>query len=65
MSQTNPLDPSDPGLCRTCSYGRCQESAKGSQFWRCGRAEVDEAWPRYPRLPVLRCKGFEAQAGED
>jgi hypothetical protein len=36
-----------------------QRSTRGGRFFRCGRAERDPAWQRYPRLPVLRCEGHE------
>jgi hypothetical protein len=36
-----------------------QTTARGSRFWRCTRADVDERFPRYPRLPVLDCAGYE------
>ena len=49
-----------PGLCRDCNRGRRVESARGSVFWLCARAAVDGAFPRYPRLPVLRCEGYQA-----
>jgi hypothetical protein len=29
-----------------------------STFVRCGKADVDPAFPRYPRLPVVACAGF-------
>jgi hypothetical protein len=29
-----------------------------SRFLRCGLADSDERFPRYPPLPVLRCAGF-------
>jgi len=35
-------------------------SARGSEFWQCGRAAGDRRFARYPRLPVTRCDGFEA-----
>jgi len=37
---------------------------RGSTFYRCGRADWDERFPRYPALPVLECNGYE-QAGPD
>jgi hypothetical protein len=36
-----------------------QKTARESQFWRCTRAEEDARFVRYPRLPVLRCAGYE------
>jgi len=34
-------------------------SARGSRFTLCERSRTDPAYPRYPRLPVLACRGFE------
>jgi hypothetical protein len=47
------------GLCADCAHARMVVSARGSEFWRCARAERDAAYPKYPRLPVLRCAGHE------
>jgi len=47
----------DPGLCRTCVHLRLLASAR-SVFVRCGLAETDPAFPRYPPLPVLACSGY-------
>jgi hypothetical protein len=46
-----------PGLCRTCVHLRLAASAR-SVFVRCGLAETDPAFPRYPSLPVARCAGY-------
>jgi hypothetical protein len=46
------------GLCASCRHARILASRE-SVFLRCGMAEVDPAFPRYPRLPVLACKGYE------
>jgi hypothetical protein len=55
--------PSDIGLCARCRHGRTIESARGSTFTLCQKAKTDPAFPKYPRLPVVRCRGFEATAG--
>jgi hypothetical protein len=47
------------GLCGECRHARRVESAKGSIFWLCARSAVDPRFAKYPRLPVLRCAGFE------
>jgi len=47
------------GLCADCRHARRQETARGSVFWRCGLAEQDPRFVRYPRLPVTACPGFE------
>ena len=49
------------GLCARCRSARVQQSARGSRFWRCARADSDPAYRRYPPLPVLRCPGFEPE----
>ncbi len=46
------------GLCAECAEARRIASARGSTFWLCRRSERDPGFPRYPRLPVLRCEGF-------
>lgn len=46
------------GLCATCRHAAVL-SSRSSTFLRCGMAEVDPAFPRYPRLPVLACRGYE------
>lgn len=51
------------GLCSRCRHAVRQESARGSAFWRCRRAETDPGFRRYPPLPVRACRGFEAAAG--
>jgi hypothetical protein len=41
------------------------ESDRGSTFYRCELSATDPKFPKYPRLPVLHCRGFERMnAGE-
>jgi hypothetical protein len=47
----------EPGLCRACENLRLLASPR-SVFVRCGLAETDPAFPRYPPLPVLSCPGY-------
>jgi hypothetical protein len=35
------------------------ESDRGSTFYLCERSATDAGFPKYPRLPVLRCAGHE------
>lgn len=49
------------GLCADCGFRREQKSQRGSIFYRCARADRDENFMRYPPLPVMRCRGFEAE----
>jgi hypothetical protein len=48
-----------PGLCAGCAWSRTIATKRGATFVLCARAEDDPAFPRYPRLPVLACKGYE------
>jgi glycine cleavage system transcriptional repressor len=48
------------GLCARCRHARVQASRRGSVFWRCGRADREPAFARYPPLPVRACPGFAA-----
>ena len=63
----NFADLRDPiGLCAACRHAHVVQSSRGSAFYRCRRAESDPRFPKYPRLPVLRCAGYEpAEEGED
>jgi hypothetical protein len=45
------------GLCAACTHARVQANARGSSFWRCGRADSDARFPKYPPLPVRECPG--------
>jgi hypothetical protein len=48
------------GLCESCVYRKDIRSDRGSVFIMCQRGLTDAAFPKYPRLPVLRCAGFQA-----
>jgi len=50
----------DVGLCLSCRWVRTVTNRRGSTFFRCGRADADPSFPRYPPLPVLQCRGYEA-----
>lgn len=51
-----------PGLCAGCTNSVIVRSDRGSVFFRCKLAESDPRFPKYPRLPVLACDGFEPRA---
>ncbi len=34
-------------------------NTRGSSFSMCARAKTDPAYAKYPRLPVLECRGYE------
>jgi hypothetical protein len=48
------------GLCFDCRWMRRMKSARGSSFYFCERSLTDPAFPKYPRLPVLQCAGYES-----
>ncbi len=35
------------------------ESDRSSVFYLCQRSATDASFPKYPRLPVLQCRGYE------
>ena len=46
------------GLCATCVHCRVVRTRR-SAFYLCQRSFTDPRFPKYPRLPVLRCIGHE------
>lgn len=38
---------------------RLIESDRGSTFYLCERFATDANFPKYPRLPVLQCAGYQ------
>jgi hypothetical protein len=49
----------EAGLCDTCTQQRVVRNTRGSTFSLCERSKTDFAYPRYPRLPVIECAGYE------
>ncbi len=47
------------GLCDTCRQQRIIRNTRGSEFSLCERSRTEPAYPRYPRLPVTECPGWE------
>lgn len=47
------------GLCASCWFMRKMESDRGSVFYLCQRSTTDPRFPKYPRLPVVQCSGYE------
>ena len=52
------------GLCASCTHGLFRPTARGTSYWRCLRSKTDPSYPRYPRLPVFSCSGFEPRDEE-
>jgi len=55
----------DPGLCGRCRYGQRVVTGKGAVFLRCRRSATDSRFPKYPRLPVVQCPGFQPAAAHE
>jgi hypothetical protein len=49
----------DAGLCDSCRHQRLVPNTRGSMFSLCERSKADPAYPRYPRLPVSACPGYQ------
>jgi hypothetical protein len=47
------------GLCSHCLHMREIHSDRGSTFYMCQLSATDARFPKYPRLPVLQCLGYE------
>jgi hypothetical protein len=47
------------GLCADCVHMRRIESPRGTTFYFCRRSLTESEFPKYPRLPVLACRGYE------
>ncbi|MHA7839389.1 MAG: hypothetical protein ACX98W_18160 [bacterium] len=55
----DPLEKHRLGLCAVCRWRRDQPTRRGQTFHRCGRAEEDDRFLRYPPIPVTACAGHE------
>jgi hypothetical protein len=47
------------GLCSDCIHTSIIRSSKNSVFLLCELSKTDPAFPKYPRLPVLSCTGYQ------
>ena len=52
------------GLCASCKHVRRITSDHGSVFYLCMLSAVDPRFPKYPRLPVFSCSGYEKRSEE-
>lgn len=53
------------GLCLSCKYARHVEAKETTVYFLCERSLTDPTFPKYPRLPILRCSGYlKSQAAE-
>jgi hypothetical protein len=59
MSPDRPAPP-PAGLCDRCRHQQVVRNTRGSVFSLCRRSKDEpERFPRYPRLPVTQCSGYE------
>jgi hypothetical protein len=55
--------PPPVGLCDSCRHQQVVRNTRGSTFSLCRRSKTEpDRFPRYPRLPVKRCPGYEQRA---
>ena len=48
------------GLCDRCAHQKLIANTRGSTFSMCLRHRTEpERFPKYPRLPVAKCAGYE------
>jgi hypothetical protein len=60
-----PIGAPNAGLCDTCRHQRLVPNTRGSVFSLCERSKTDPAYPRYPRLPVVNCDGYDRRPASD
>jgi hypothetical protein len=46
------------GLCDSCKHQKIVRNTRGSAFSMCERSKTDPSFPKYPRLPVVECRGY-------
>jgi hypothetical protein len=50
------------GLCDDCRHQRLVRTGRGSVFSMCLLARTDPTFPKYPRVPVTECTGYDPPA---
>ena len=53
------------GLCDTCAHQQIVRNTRGSVFSLCRRSRDEPEFPRYPRVPVVECRGHETRQSVD
>ena len=53
------------GLCASCRWTHRVTNRRGSTFFRCGRADSDARFSRYPALPMVACAGYQRSDEEE
>jgi len=52
------------GLCDTCAHQQPVHTTRDSTFSLCLRSKSDPSYPKYPRVPVRECDGWERRDEE-
>ncbi|HUA17787.1 MAG TPA: hypothetical protein VMU80_21920 [Bryobacteraceae bacterium] len=60
MTKQADRDVERAGLCATCVNVRRVTSDRGSVFYLCELSKTDARFPKYPRLPVVSCTGYQS-----
>ena len=63
-NETSETEAARAGLCAECRFKRLILSDRGSTFYLCERSSTDASFPKYPRLPVLECRGYELRLAD-
>jgi hypothetical protein len=50
------------GLCDSCRHQKLIHTGRGSEFSMCLRSKDVPAYPKYPRIPVRACPGYEGRS---
>ena len=50
------------GLCDSCRHQKLIKNTRGATFSLCARSLTDPEYPKYPPLPVIKCRGYEEPA---
>ena len=64
LSKWKPYSAVRAGLCDSCVHQKLIRTGRGSVFSMCLRSKTDERFPKYPRIPVERCPGYEKKVSE-
>jgi hypothetical protein len=66
MSEARSRPGPPAGLCDSCAHQQLVPNTRGSVFSLCLRSRSEpDRFPRYPRLPVTSCEGYEPVNRDD
>ena len=54
-----PPESATAGLCADCAHAKKLRTKIDATIYLCGLAAVDARFPKFPRLPVHACAGYE------